>query len=97
MQTKTQDQILEDLIAILEDLSDEWECSDEITMETSFLDDLGFESIDIVAFGTAIEEHYQQTFPFAEYLAEVGQREELDIKLGEVVEFVHKNLNGHAA
>jgi len=38
---------------------------------------MGFESIDVVAFGMAIEEHYKQAFPFAEFLAAVGQREAL--------------------
>jgi len=94
MQKLTQEQVLADLIDILEDLSEDWEYSAEITMETSFFEDLEFESIDIVAFGTAIEEHYRQTFPFAEFLSDIGQREVQDILLGEVVEFVHSNLNG---
>ena len=93
----TKEQVFKDLVSILEDLSDEWELPDEITMETSFLNDLGFESIDIVAFGTAIEEFYERTFPFAEYLAEISQREELDIRVSEVVEFIHMNLNGSRA
>lgn len=94
MQKLTQEQVFTDLTAILEDLSEDWEYSGEITMETSFFDDLEFESIDVVAFGTAIEEHYMRTFPFAEFLSEIGQREVRDIMLGEVVEFVHSNLNG---
>ena len=91
---RTQEQVFKDLVSILEDLSDEWELPDEITMDTSFLNDLGFESIDVVAFGTAIEEFYEQMFPFAEYLATISQNDEIDIRVNDVVEFVHKNLNG---
>ena len=88
-----QEQIFTDLVIILNELSDDWEYSGEISLETSLFDDLGFESIDAVALGTAIEEHYRQTLPFAEFLAEIGQREEQDIRVDDLVEFIYKNLN----
>jgi acyl carrier protein len=90
----SQEQVFADLLTILDELSDEWEYSGEITLETSFFEDLGFESIDVVALGTAIEEHYRRPFPFAEFLAGIGQREEQDIRIGEVVEFIYHQLDG---
>ncbi len=89
-----QEQIFADLVSMLDELSDDWEYSGEVTIETSFFEDLGFESIDVVALGTAIEEYYQRSFPFAEFLAGVGQREDQDIKIGEVVEFIYRELDG---
>jgi len=94
MNQASKDQIFQNLLTILDELSEDWEYSGEISLETTFLEDLGFESIDVVALGTAIEEHYRQAFPFAEFLAEVGQREAQDIRVGEVVDFINLHLDG---
>ena len=40
------------------------------------------------------EERYKQQFPFPQLLAELGQREVKDIRLGELVDFIHRHLNG---
>ncbi len=90
----SQEQVFTDLLTILDELNDDWEYSGEVTLETSFFEDLGFESIDVVALGTAIEEHYRRSFPFAEFLAGIGQREEQDIRIGEVIEFIYQQLDG---
>jgi len=90
----SQEQVFTDLLTILEELSDDWEYSGEVTLETSFFEDLGFESIDVVALGTAIEERYRRPLPFAEFLAGIGQRENQDIQIGEVVEFIYQQLDG---
>jgi acyl carrier protein len=89
----SQEQIFADLLALLDGLSDDWEYSGEISLETYLFSDLGFESIDAVALGTALEEYYAQALPFAEFLAEIGQREQQDIRVGDLVEFIHKSLN----
>jgi acyl carrier protein len=94
MNQASKDQIFHGLLTILDELSEDWEHSGEISLETTFLEDLGFESIDVVALGAAIEEHYRQEFPFAQFLAEVGQREAQDIRVGEVVEFIYQHLDG---
>ncbi len=95
MPALSQEQIFKDLQGILKELSTEWEYSGEITQETGFLNDLGFESIDIVAFGSAIEDHYRQSFPFAQFLSEVAKRQAQDVYVGEIVELIYRNLDGH--
>ena len=87
------DAILTDLVAIMREMTD-WEYSEVITRETRFFADLGFESIDAVVFGEAIEGHYRRRFPYAEFLRELGDREQRDLQLGEVVDFLHRHLNG---
>jgi hypothetical protein len=67
----SRDQLFNDLLTILDELSEDWEYS-----------------------GMAIEEHYKQAFPFAEFLAEVGQREVQDIRVGEIVDFIYQHLDG---
>lgn len=93
MNQANKDQLFHDLLTILDELSEDWEHSGGISLETTFLEDLGFESIDVVALGGAIEEHYRQEFPFAQFLAELGQREAQDICVGEVVEFIYQHLD----
>jgi hypothetical protein len=50
------------------------------------------ESLDLVVLGTALQERYGR-MPFAEFLAEIGQRpvRERDISVGELVAFVCRN------
>lgn len=86
------DKVYEDLLDILNDLTGDWEYSGEISKDTFLLADLGFESIDAVALGTAIEERFQKSLPFAEFLAEVAEREVQDIRVGELADFIHRNL-----
>lgn len=93
MAMRSREAIFEDLLEIMNGLT-EWEYSEPITFETGFFADLGFESIDAVALGAAIEEHYQRRLPFAEFLADAREREAPDITVGELVEFLHGTLNG---
>jgi len=86
--------ILADLLTLLTQLARDWEYSGDITPETLLFADLGFESIDAVVLASFIEEHYKHRFPFPELLAELGRRHVKDIRLGELVEFVHRHLNG---
>lgn len=84
--------IFNDLLSLLNQLSGDWEYSGEISGETLLIEDLGFESIDIVVLCTNVEQHYQQQMPFAQFLAEVGQREVRDIQVNELVDFFHQHL-----
>lgn len=86
--------IMDDVLELLGQLSKDWEYSGTITVETLLFEDLGLESLDIVVLGTAIQEKYGMIMPFAEFLIEVGQREERDISVGELVEFVQGQITG---
>jgi acyl carrier protein len=82
-------EVLDGVLEMLSELSGDWEYDGEITPDTYFLADLGFESLDIVVLGTLIQQRYGR-LPFAEYLEELGQRpvEERDITVAELVAFV---------
>jgi acyl carrier protein len=77
---------------IISSLKDEWEYSGNITPETSLFTELEFESIDAVVLGSMIEEHFKQSFPFAEYLASLGEQGVDDIKVKDLIDFVYLNL-----
>ena len=92
----SQPQIMTDIVAMLGTLAKDWEYSGTITPETLLFEELGFESLDIVVLGTSIQERYGQHMPFAEFLSDIGQREERDMTVGELVEFVQQQLDGAA-
>jgi acyl carrier protein len=88
--------VYNDILGILDKLSEDWEYSEDVTPETYLISDLGFESIDLVVLGTTIEKKYDKKLPFARFFAELGLREIKDIRLGELVDFVYQNLNSHS-
>src|SRR5262245_55291645 len=87
--------ILADVLELMGGLAGDWEYSGDITEETYLLGDLGFESLDLVVLGTSLQERYGR-LPFSELMAEIGQRELQDVSVGEMVQFITKNLNGKA-
>ena len=89
--------IQSDLLKILGDLREDWEYPGEITAATGIFRDLEFESIDAVALGSAIEDHYNRSLPFAEYLMKANERKAKDITIGELVDFLMENLNNGAS
>ena len=82
------------LMKMLMELREDWEYSAELTEQTGIFRDLGFESIDAVALGSEIEEHFGQTLPFAEFLTRAGEQELDDITIGNLLDFLMLNLNG---
>ena len=55
---------------------------DSITLETTFIDDLGADSLDIVELIMALEEEFDMEIPEVEA--------EKIISVGDVVEYIHK-------
>jgi len=92
MATRDRNALREEVLKILTDLREDWEYSDEITEQTGIFKDLEFESIDAVAMGSAIEEHFNQSLPFAEFLTKANERQAEDITVGEVLDFLLENL-----
>lgn len=85
--------IFRDIIATLERVGEDWEYSGEMTLDTTLLEDLGLESIDVVVLGEFLEEHYGQTFPFTEYFTELAQQKISDIRLSDLVDFISDHFS----
>ena len=94
---QSREQILEHVLHVLEELRSDWDCAVPIGPESHLVRDLSFESLDLVVLGTSIQEHYQTQIPFAEFLAEIGQRAQRDASVTELVIFVHRQLAQKAA
>ena len=89
----TRQEILDYLVKTLADLSKDWDYSQEVGPESLLFSELGLESLDAVVLGTAIQEHFQKQMPFAELLADIGEKQR-DLSISELVDFVDKHLNG---
>ena len=69
----------------------------EIDDRTGLFRDLGFESIDLIALGSMLEEHFNQTLPFAEFLTRAREERVEDITVGAMLAFLVANLVRHDA
>ena len=97
MHVLTKEAIRTDLLRIVRDLREDWDWSIEITDETGIFRQLGFESIDVVALGSMLEEHFDCTLPFADFLTRAKENQVHDITVGDVLELLVENLTGPAA
>ena len=86
------DEIEAYVLRTLDELAQDWEYSEAVGTETGLFSDLGFESLDAVVLGTVIQEHYDRPMPFAELLADVGQREVKELTVRELVSFIESHL-----
>jgi acyl carrier protein len=87
----TRDEIQEYILATLQELCHDWDYSRPVGPGSLLFTELGLESLDAVVLGTIIQEHFQRPLPFSELLAEIG-REQRDLSIQELVDFVDKNL-----
>jgi acyl carrier protein len=85
--TLTTEAVLADITAMLRDVLDGYEV-DEITMDTTFHDDLEMESIDLVALGGHLTERYGDRVNFAEFIAGLDLDEIIDLTVGRLVGYV---------
>lgn len=89
----TRQEILGYVLGLLQELVRDWDYARPVGPETHLFSELGFESLDAVVLGTAIQEHYQRPMPFAELFAGLGQREVRDLSVAELVEFIGAHLD----
>ena len=87
--------VLLDLAGILKNFHGR-EYSGAIGRETRFFGDLGLASIDAVVLGEDLDRHFGLALPFGDLLAELGSREDRDLRIGELADFVASNMAGRA-
>jgi acyl carrier protein len=90
--TPTSADIEAQVITLLREVARDWDYAGHIGRDTGLFADLGFESLDAVVLGAAIQERYQRPMPFAELLAEIGQRSTPELTVGELVTFVQRHV-----
>lgn len=91
--------ILQGLVTILEDMTSDWDTDYDggIGPETKLIEDLSFESIDVVQLIVAIEEHFgRKKMPFERLIMRDGRYVD-EIVVGDAVNFLHDELNKTAS
>lgn len=64
----------------------------EVTLDTTFRDDLDLESIDLVALGGLLGERYGDRVNFAEFVADLDLERIIALTVGDLVEYVLASL-----
>ena len=90
--TPASPEILAYVLKTVQDLCQDWDYADPVGPESLLFTGLGMESLDAVVLCTAVQEHYQTTMPFAELLADIGQKQR-DLSIGELAEFVGQHVS----
>jgi acyl carrier protein len=91
----TQPEILAYVLKTVQDLCQDWDYADPVGPESLLFTGLGMESLDAVVLCTAIQEHYRITMPFAELLADIGQKQR-DLSIQELADFVNQHIGAGA-
>ncbi|MBE8517891.1 acyl carrier protein [Amycolatopsis sp. H6(2020)] len=89
--------VLAQLSEMLRELLEEYGLDDaEITMDTTFHDDLELESVDLVALSGQLREHYGERVNFATFIAERDLDEIIALTVGELVRYIVASLRATA-
>ena len=92
MPERNRQQLLDTILGTLREIRDDLDFDREIDEQTGFFRDLGFESIDVVALGASLEEHFNQQLPFAEFLTRAREQKVDDLTVGDLVSFLLAHL-----
>ena len=92
--TFTREQLETDLVAILTDMTTDWDIADNggISGETRLMADLSFESIDVVQLVVAIEAHVKRRHLHFEQLLMVDGRYVTELQVKDIADFLAKQL-----
>jgi len=84
------DEVVADLTRMLGEVvgEDELAMLDEITVATSFNEDLELESIEFVALAELLMEHYGERVDFVAWIAEMELEQIIEMTVGELVAFI---------
>lgn len=78
---------------VREVIGEEWAEDIEITLATSFADDLELESIEFVALAERLKETYGRRVDFAAWLATMDLQQILGLKVGTLTEYIVRCLS----
>ncbi|MFJ5776295.1 acyl carrier protein [Streptomyces sp. NPDC093094] len=85
--------VLDEIAALIEKVLDGYDPTGaEITMGTSFQQDLGFESVDVVVLGGHLADLYGDAINFPKYLNELDLDQIIALTVGDLVEYVESCL-----
>jgi acyl carrier protein len=89
-----QERILADISEMLHAILEDDEETGQISMDTTFHEDLEMESIDLVALAGRLQARYGNTVNFAQFIAGLSLDSLIELKVGDLVEYIQKSLAG---
>ncbi len=95
--SESKPEVLAYVLNLLRELAEDWDYEGDINADTLLFRGLNLQSLDVVVLGNSIVEYYNKPIPYADFLAEIGQREFNDVSVSEWVEFTHSHINGNGA
>jgi acyl carrier protein len=96
-QAGTEARVLGEVTQLLHEvIGEEYVVDMEITMDTSFNEDLELESIEFVTLADRLRERYGEAVDFVGFLAEMDVDQVINMRVGEVVRFIVDSLPAHA-
>ncbi len=90
--TTTEAGVLDEVAAMIGRVLDDPELTADITAETTFQADLGFESLDIVLLGNQLVARYGDTFNFPVFLSTLGIDEIIGLRVGDLVDHIRSSI-----
>jgi acyl carrier protein len=95
VESPNQEQILATVADLLEAvIGDEYELDIEVTMETSFSDDIELESIEFVRLSELLQQQYGRRVDFVSWFSGLDVDQIIALRVGELVEFIHAEVGG---
>jgi acyl carrier protein len=95
MTSMNKPEIEQKIISVLNDMTQDWELDsdDGIGPDTGLMNDLEFESIDVVQFAVALEQNFNQKgMPFEQLFMQDGDYVD-EIKVSQVADFIDATIN----
>ena len=84
--------VLDEVAAMIGQVLDDPELTADITPDTTFQEDLGFESIDIVLLGNQLVACYGDTINFPVFLSTLGLDEIIGLRVGDLVDHIRSSV-----
>lgn len=88
--------ILAELTEMINAVLGEFATDQAITMDTTFRDDLGMESIDVVSLAGRLQARYGDTVNFAHFVAKLDLETVGELRVGQLVEHIAVSLEEKA-
>lgn len=87
-----QDTILADLTEMIDAVLGDFADDQVVTMDTTFSEDLGMESIDVIALAGRLQSRYGDTVNFAHFVAKLDLDTVRELKVGQLVNHIAESL-----
>ncbi|WBB77652.1 acyl carrier protein [Micromonospora sp. WMMD882] len=95
--SETQAKVLADITKMIQAVLGDFVADQEITMDTTFRDELGMESIDVVSLAGRLQTRYGDSVNFAHFVAKLDLETVGDLTVGQLVTHIADAVDAKAS